>query len=108
MTPALLNIKPHAVTDLGVIRETAVLDSGIKELKPPEAPVTVAGAQRLQAVFWAPAIGIVRFDNNSVVDRAIFRRNAVVDSFGFTNAPRGRRHQGPPALLKQFLGHGCQ
>ena len=91
-----------------MVRETGLLDSGIEELQPPEAPFTVAGVQRLQAVFWAPAIVFVWFHHNTVVNKAIFRRNAVDDSFSFTYAPRGRRHQGPPTLLKQFLRHGYQ
>ena len=61
-------------------RETGLLDTGIKELKPPEAPVTVASIQRLQAIFGSEAIVLVRFDNDGFVDRATFRRKAVADS----------------------------
>ena len=67
-TLALLYIKPHTLSDLGVIQETGLLDVGIRELQPPEALFTVAGTQRLPAEFWSQAIVFVRFDHHGVVN----------------------------------------
>src|ERR1035438_1391473 len=69
----------------------------------PEPPVTLAGVQRLQAVFGVEAIVFVRF-HNTAVNKAIFHRNAVDDSLSFTYAPRGRRHRAPQLSSSSSFG----